>query len=425
LQRRYRQLVREHLDAPSRAAHGLKAAPGTAEAFASTQAAWRFFANPRVTLPALVEPLRTAGREAAAASPSAYVLLVHDWSKLDDRGHRSKTDQTRLSHAEDIGYELTTALLVDATTGAPLAPMELSLRCASGLLTTAQTEVVAPRHHLEQLLPVMQASRGWSLPQSVVHVIDREADSQTHFRQWIADEHTFLVRADATRKVRWQGQLLRLPELSEALLAAGQFVATGTVPIRGRTGCRWVAEADVLLDRPARQRTPQGRVKVGRKPLPLRLVISRIVNDAGRVLAEWWLLTNVAADVPPATVADWYYWRWQIESFHKLLKSSGQQLESWQQESAEAIARRLLISAMACVCAWTLERQTTPAAVECQRLLVRLSGRQMKRSRPVTTSALLAGLHVLVPMLELLEHYTPDQLRQLARTAIPRLHRSG
>jgi len=28
-------------------------------------------------------------------------------------------------------------------------------------------------------------------------------------------------------------------------------------------------------------------------------------------------------------------------------------------------------------------------------------------------------------MLELLEHYTPDQLRQLARTAIPRLHRSG
>ena len=30
----------------------------------------------------------------------------------------------------------------------------------------------------------------------------------------------------------------------------------------------------------------------------------------------------------------WYYWRWKIESFFKLLKSAGQQLESWQQPSA-------------------------------------------------------------------------------------------
>lgn len=417
--------MQEHLDASSRAAHGLKALPGAASAFASTQAAWRFFANPRVTLPALVEPLRDVGRAGAASSASAYVLLVHDWSKLDYRGHHSKTDQTRLSHADDIGYELSTALLVDAASGAPLAPMELSLRCAAGRLTTAQRAVAAPRHHLEQVLPVMQAAHTWSLPRTVVHVIDREADSQAHYRHWSADGHRFLVRVDRTRKVRWQEQLWSLPELTQTLAETGQFSDAGRVSLRGQTGQRRVATVDVWLDRPARQRTPHGRVKVGREPLPLRLVISRIHSPQGRVLAEWWLLTNVPADVPAVLIADWYYWRWRVESFHKLLKSSGQQLERWQQETAEAIAKRLLIAAMACVCAWQLERQTTPAAVECQQLLVRLSGRQMKRTRPVTTSALLAGLHVLIPMLELLERYTPHQLRQLARSVIPNLHPSG
>lgn len=425
MQRRYGQLVHEHLDASSAAAHGLKALPGTADAFASTQAAWRFFANPRVTLPALVAPLRAAGCAGAAASASSYVLLVHDWSKLDYRGHRSKTDQTRLSHAEDIGYELTTALLVDAATGAPLAPMELSLLCAAGRWTTATTDVLPPQHHLEQIRPVMQASQTWSLPRTVVHVIDREADAQAHFRQWIEDGHQFLVRSDRTRKVAWQDRSWSLPELTQALTDAGRFVDTGRVPIHGRTGTRWVAEAKIALDRPARQRTPHGRIKIGGEPLPLRLVLSRVLADDGRVLAEWWLLTNVGADVSAVTIADWYHWRWRIESFHKLLKTGGQQVESWQQESAEAIAKRLLVAAMACVCAWQLERQTTPEAVECQRLLVRLSGRQTKRTKPVTTSALLAGLHVLVPMLELLEQYTIAQLRQLARIALPHLQRSG
>jgi hypothetical protein len=143
------------------------------------------------------------------------------------------------------------------------------------------------------------------------------------------------------------------------------------------------------------------------------------------LLAQWWLLTNVPEDVPASDVALWYYWRWRIESFHKLLKSAGLQLESWQQESAPAIARRLLVACMACVVVWQLEAQTTPEAKSCQTFVTRLSGRQMKRTRPVTTSALLAGLHVLLVMLQVLDEYTPDQIRQLGAQILPELRRSG
>ena len=52
------------------------------------------------------------------------------------------------------------------------------------------------------------------------------------------------------------------------------------------------------------------------------------------MLARWLLWSNVPARVPASTLALWYYWRWQVESYFKLLKSAGQQVEHWQQEDA-------------------------------------------------------------------------------------------
>ena len=54
-------------------------------------------------------------------------------------------------------------------------------------------------------------------------------------------------------------------------------------------------------------------------------------------------------------------------------------------------------------------------------LLIRLSGRQMKRKRPFTEPALLAGLWVLLAMLDVLDHYTIPDLRRAAAICFPRL----
>jgi hypothetical protein len=37
------------------------------------------------------------------------------------------------------------------------------------------------------------------------------------------------------------------------------------------------------------------------------------------VLERWYLLTNVPEEVDATTLALWYYWRWRIETFFKLL----------------------------------------------------------------------------------------------------------
>ena len=405
-------------------AAGVKALPGTGSAFAATQAAWRFFANDRVTLAKLVQPLRAAGRQACDESLSPYVLLIHDWSKLDYDGHQSKNDLTQLSQKLDWGYELTGTLLVDAHDGQPLAPMGISVLAASGMHST-ESEIATPRvAHLEQVLPWMDASRRWELSKPCVHVIDREGDSLKHLRQWHAAGHLFLVRADDRRVTFREGSHL-LSETVEVLREEDAFAAEGEVTIRGRKGQQWVAETEIVLAGPAWGTTPEGKTcRVPGPPLPVRLVVVEVRTEEGDVLAQWRLLTNVW-DVSARQIALWYYWRWKIESFYKLLKSSGLEMEQWLQESARAIAKRLLVGCMACVTAWSLARQTTQEAQACQQFLVRLSGRQMKRSRPVTAPALLAGLHQLLTMLDVLEHYTPAQLHNFAATAVPHRCRSG
>ncbi|NJO16872.1 MAG: hypothetical protein HC877_14355 [Thioploca sp.] len=159
------------------------------------------------------------------------------------------------------------------------------------------------------------------------------------------------------------------------------------------------------------------------KALPLRLLVSRIRDDVGHVLAEWLWLSNVN-QVPAKTLALWYYWRWQIESVFKLLKQAGHHLESWQQESGLALAKRLLVASMASVVVWPVAHSKLPEAQEVQEFLIKLSGRPMKRSKPVTWPALFSGLWVMLSMIEVLEDYTLDELydiRDKLRTTSPAL----
>lgn len=404
-------LVQAHLRSASELSAGVAACPGAGSVFAATQAAWRFLNNERVTLPALVAPLRQVGLERCQQITAPFVMLVHDWSKLafDD----GKADRVQLTHATDVGYELTTALLVSPDDGAPLAPMEMHLRTADGLLST---RAKAPRvcGHLEQVLPTMRTARTWGLNKPVLHVIDREADSVDHYRRWDAAQELFLVRAD-DRRVKWQESPALLSEIAGQLRARGQFACAGTASYQGRPAQLWVAETSVILDRPAKKSRRGKKYDKPGRPLPLRLSVAQVRNGAGHVLAQWLLLTNAPAFIPADLLARCYYWRWRIESFFKLLKSHGQQLERWGQTTGPAIARRLLVSAMACVTVWQLEADESAPAQELQTVLIRLSGRQMKRTKPVTTPALLAGLWTLLSMLELLNQRDVGHLRRLAR----------
>lgn len=412
-------MVFSHLRSAPELAAGVASLPDGGQGFAAVQAAWRFLNNDRVGLPALVEPLREVGRNRAAAMTAPFLLLVHDWSKLTYRPGRSqsgKRDLVQLTHATDVGYELTTSLLVSADDGSPLAPMELHGLTGEGVLST---RAKTPRAvgHLEQVLPTMTASLAWGLSKPLLHVIDREADSVDHYRRWHRAQHKFLVRAD-DRRVRWGGKRWLLSGIKRELRRSRkleQVGAPGSASYRGKPASLWVAETEVVLDRPAKKKIAGKSVERPGAPLPLRYVVVQLRNDKGKVLAEWMLLSNAPREwATTEHLARCYYWRWRIESFFKLLKSHGQQLENWQQETGIAIARRLLVAAMACVLVWQLQHDESPQAMKFKDVLIRLSGRQTKRKKRHTAPALLAGLWVLVSMLALLDHIDLGEIKRLA-----------
>jgi hypothetical protein len=358
LQRRYHKLVLSHMRNASPLVAGVACLPDKGQAFAATQAAWRFHNNDRVSLTDLVEPLRDVARQRATHATSPFLLLVHDWSKLAfflARSQRGKKDLAQLTHANDLGYELTTALLVSPDDGSPLAPMELHCLTNDGLLSTRpHTRALG---HLDQVLPTMTASLKWELPKPLLHVIDREADSVGHYRRWHKLGHKFLVRAD-DRHVLWNGKRCRLSTIRRDLGRGRHFQEAGEASYQGKPATLFIAETEVVLDRPAKKKINGRSTAVPGSPLRVRYVLVQVRSEGGKILAEWMLLSNAPREwATTEQLARCYYWRWRIESFFKLLKSQGHQLEQWRQESGPAVARRLLVAAMACVVVWQLESE--------------------------------------------------------------------
>lgn len=389
-------MVHGHFQQATTTATGI-AVPATVEkSFAVTQATWRFLDNDRVTPLGLVAPLRHFARQQLAGT--RYALAVIDWCKLDYKKHTAKKDIVQISHEKDIGYELTTHLLVSATNGCPIAPIQAHLKTANGFLSTADTVPTTDSHHLGQVLPLMRDVAAMELPTTLVHVIDREADSVFHLREWSAAGFLFLVRGKDWQ-VRWRGELLKYSTIAARLESEGAFRASREVTIKDKSGVQYVAEVDIILDRPATRKVYGRVVHIPGESLSLRLVMAKVVDPkSGKVLSTWYLLTNVPPDVPTEQIALWYYWRWKIESFFKLLKSGGQQLEHWQQESGEAVLKRLLIASMACAMVWSLQQDESSESEEFQKVLVRLSGRRLKRGRSPTAGILLSGLLVWLKM---------------------------
>jgi hypothetical protein len=426
--------VSEHTHAVNALVSGISALPGAAGPLAAARALTRFLNHDGIPFHALLEPAQDAARSALAGSPGRFALIVHDWCMFGFGRHTSKRDRYRRSHDTDLGYELGSALVVDAADGRPLGPMEFRLRTAAGMLSTRPGGAALPPGHVDELDDVLAAADGWGLGREPVHVIDREADSVGHYRRWHAAGRRFVVRADRSRSLWYDGRECKLAEVVVGLAGAFADVVDAAgrpeiVTIRSGTGRVRVAEAAVVLHRPARHNTGEKtagghkkQVAVPGPPLPLRLTVTRVVDADGVVLAEWWLLTNVAtADADAAAIGRWYAWRWRIESYHKLLKSAGMNAESWQQETGPAFLRRLCVASLACLTVWHLQRAEGPAAARLRMALVRLSGRQMKHRVESTAPALLAGLERLLAIDDLMRVEDLGVILALARLQLPRL----
>ena len=418
LQKRFWLLVGGHLKVANPVASGMAKLPASGDSFSATQAMWRFLNNDRVCIRDMAVSVRDVGSRSANESDCDFVLAIHDWMKIGCGSHGSKKDLAQLTHEHDTGYDLYSCLMVDGQSGVPLAPMEFRLETADEIHHTQDPELVEEVWHTDQVASAMESSHGWGVNKPIVHVIDQEGDSIGHFRQWNAAGEYFLVRS-ADRSVQWRGKERRFSSVVRTLLREQAFEVCHQITFRGKQHELRVVETPVVLHRPAQPHRDGKKSWVPGDPLPARLIVSRVYDQNNRKQAEWFLISNAPEEISCDQLAHSYYWRWRIETFFKLLKSSGFEIEHWRQETGSAVAKRLLVAAMACVVVWQLERNECDTAVEMKTMLVKLSGRQMKRTRPFTAPALLAGLEKLIPLLELLETHSVNELKKLIKANLP------
>lgn len=204
-----------------------------------------------------------------------------------------------------------------------------------------------------------------------------------------------------------------LSELDEELDREVDYIHAGKAIHGGKKVQRQVCERTVTLYRRHSEVVDGEQQSVAGEPIEVRAMFVRLVDKDDWIVAQWTLLTNVPADeADAAEVGKWYYFRWRIESFFKLMKSHGMELEYWQQETGLGIAKRLLIASVACVLVKQLEASQSEAADTFRRHLIRLSGRRMKRGVDFTSPALLAGYYVHLNMLDYLQA-TPMSLKEM------------
>ena len=386
--------------------------------FSATQAVWRFLNNEKVTFQQLNQPIQALSAEQLAQSNHDYALVVHDWSQLQYIKHDSKVNRLQKTHKYDKGYELQSSLLVDAANGLPIAPLAQTLSDASGRYSTFTDQHNEKAAHLNALSEQIEHIESLPAGKKLVHIIDREGDSVAHQRQLSQKGYCWLIRGKEGNTVEYQGQTLKAGEAADQL----ETLEIKIIEYKGKKARLHVGEAEVWITRNAKSaRKDQSGKRVAPEKgeaLRTRLIAADVKDEAGKSLARWTLLSNVPDDISCTELASWYYWRWTIECYFKLLKQAGHDVESWLQTTPQAILRRLLISSMACALTWRIQRSTDVQNIKVRALLARFSGRQLKRGRIESAPSILAGLSILLNALQLLEEYSVDDLRSFAEIAL-------
>lgn len=392
------------------------------EGFSQAQDAWRFYNNENVDTESLNNPIQEKGLEEIEKECKEYLLVAHDWSLVNYRNHTAKKDcieekRSNSKNAISKGYDLQSSLGISDITGKPITPLVHNLKTKNKIFSTYNHDIDMKLTHLGELSRrIKHINNKLNINKKIVHIIDREADSVGFLRE-LDENDLYIVRALDRVNVEHKSSKITQKELAKTI-ALGEYVKT-IVYNKQRVKIH-VNSVDIVITRDAyiKEIDDKGKItykRVKGKAVKSRFIVERLVDEDNNVVATWLLLSNLKDDVDIKTIGLWYYYRWNIETYFKLLKSSGFNLEKWQQETAGAIFKRLLIASYACLLVWQIEHSNNKNIIEIKKVLVKLSGRLIARGKDSSSPALLAGIWVFFSAMDILELYDIENLMTMKK----------
>lgn len=340
------------------AGHCGKTLASSFESLSKIKASYRFFANKRVNLHTMLAPHIERTAERIRTHGAETVLLLQDTTYFDF-AKRWKTDNLDVVGRHGSGT-LIKGLMLHNTLACDVEGLPLGLvdqrfidRKEPGVSSGPADEKESGRW--ADIVGEMDALDFGAT--RAVHVMDREGDSYSVFRQAAAVGAHVLVRAQHNRVIDKnapdEGSSEWLFDKLSSKRAQGR--TSVRIQVNGKKKFRTAKLSIVQMAfemPPPRGASPD---KDGTVPPTLSLTAIMAIERGASNLQEalcWVLITNLSvADTEDAIEkVQWYSRRWNVEVFHKILKS-GCAVEKAQLREAERLKNYIVLKS---VVAWRL-----------------------------------------------------------------------
>lgn len=291
------------------------------EVWKKTKAAYRFFDNKKVS-PKLILKSHYTRTEERIRNHAEIVLVAQDTSFLNFSHMQSSTDLGPIGtlSKSSMGLVMHTSIAF-TTLGLPLGLLDQEIWARSikdyGKSKNRRQLKIEEKESFKWLKALQNYSHE-SLNEKLVTVCDREADIYEFFVDARRLKAKLLVRACYDRNINVGDSKFKLREF----MLEQQIVDTDVVdvPRESRKAKVEIRASYVQLI------CPDSKQKIFKddKTMGLYAVYALESNPPqGCQPLSWMLLTNVANahKRKPKIYVEWYKRRWQIEVFHKILKS--------------------------------------------------------------------------------------------------------
>lgn len=323
------------------------------EDWADTKAAYRFFDNPKVAPDKILAP--HCQRTVKRMKSHPLVLAVQDTTFLNYTQHPQTEGLgeigTKQQNQRGFGMHSTLAVTPQ---GLPLGLLaqqffERPIGEASHTALEIQKLPIEEKESYRWIEAFEQVIALTPEEVQVVTVCDREADFYEMFVMAEEKQADLLVRANTDRRLDEEAKSLWAKVESQRKAGDLTVDIVGNDKRKARQATVSVRFCTVRLRAPWR---PQ---KKKLPPITLTAILVREDNPPADIQEpiEWLLLTNtVVKDFRQAVqVIEWYCCRWQIEVFHKIIKS-GCRVEDCRLQTAARLQNYI---ALMSVVAWRLQ----------------------------------------------------------------------
>ena len=293
------------------------------EDWASTKGAYRFFGNEKVSPEKILSAhvKRTVQRSAAHET----VLALQDTTSLNfgDRDYIEGLGRVGSNSKKARGYYLHTTLAVSPQGEALGILGQLDWSRAG----EKSKDLPFPGSERQRWIEALKLSREL-LPKStrVVNVGDREADMHELVKTAeLVDAH-YVIRAVSRRRGQVgeeTGRLIDLLLKSQSAIEYEIEVKAQAASSKDKKAARTARKARLQVYYAPVTLSPQD-IHYGLGPTKSWAILAREKNPPQKEGIDWLLLTNVPVSCPEDALEriGWYKLRWQIELFHKILKTS-------------------------------------------------------------------------------------------------------